>query len=238
MVHFYELIWLTEIFRELINWLQRFKEIINFNLHNPATIFFLLTLALSLSSAVALLKQSKKIRNKESGEAVSFAFYGFLIIPAFAVSLYGYYQLSLALFVNGLCIGSAGFFVIKNLLTYQKYPRWEKVLGFSAVISIPLVIAVSGYKDILDTLFFIFGLTVLFMLQTQSYAMWKKKSIGSLHIGPAINGLFSASSWLIYAFFMDLWPVKVFNIFTIISWSIFLVLYFSYKNNKITEINN
>lgn len=234
MEHFYIAFWLMEIFHKLCIIFSPFKEIVMFG-YNVETLFFLLTFIFSLGSAYTLFEQSQIILKKKSGQSISFLFYGFIILPASAVAFYGHYTLSLALVFNGICISLTGILVIVNLLRYHRYPKWEIVLGFSALISLPLVIVLPAYER--DIAFFLFGLTVLIMLQKQNYTLWKRKDVGSLHFGPALNGIFSSTSWMIYGFLMNVWPVKVFNVLVTISWATFLILYFVYNKKRVATYN-
>lgn len=228
MENFHVAFWLMELFHELNESLKSYQEIAGFGL-NVKTFFFLLTIFWSTMLTISLSAQARKIKRNESGKSISFLFYGFYIFPGMATGFYGYYRLKFALIFNAICLGFFGIRIIINLLRYQKYPRKEIFYGFSALLSAPLMIITPDYLR--DYAFAISGFVVLWMMTRQAWTIFKEEGSGAFHPGPAINGIFSSSTWLTYAILFYIWPMMIFNFLAIIIWGLQVSLYF-YKQKK------
>lgn len=207
--------------------MERFVEIQQFGV-NILTGLFLITLGFTVLSMFALYKQSQKIRRRESGESVSFNYFAFLGFSALGYSYYGWYKFSLALAINGL-LGIFALIIVFNLLKYKRITTKEKIIGLViSPLTIPLVIILEQK----DELLVICGGIMLIVLFMQVYEIWKNKDAGSFHPMQAVFGIISGSFWVFYAFWVNIWPLKIFTPISLLIWTLMLVLYYKFNHKK------
>lgn len=205
--------------------MENFVEIQNWGI-NLSTLVFIVTIFFTLLQAMALIKQNSKIVKNRSGESVSFIFFSYYGFSALAVIVFGLFNHSLALTINGF-LGFLALIIIANLLRFRKNSLLEKVIGLGSSLAIPLII-LAPQKD---TLFLVFGSIVMLSIFLQIVEIWKNKSTGSVHLAQTIVSLFSGSVWLTYAFIMDIWPLQIINSLGLLLWIGVLFSYLKFKNN-------
>lgn len=205
----------------------RFTELQNFGV-NALTFTFIATVIFTVLQIQALWKQNEKIVKSRSGESVSFIFFAYYSFAALAVIIYGLYEHSLALTINGF-VGFITLAIIINLLRLQVISLMEKIIGLSSIIILPLIIFLPQR----DLLFLIVGSIVNGVLLIQVIKIWQNKSSGSIHSGPTIVAIFSNSFWLSYAFAANIWPMKIINSVGLLLWLALLIVYLKFKPKKI-----
>lgn len=205
--------------------MENFVEIQNWGM-NLSTLVFIVTIFFTLLQAMALIKQNSKIVKNRSGKSISFIFFSYYGFSALAVIVYGLFNHSLALTINGF-LGFLALVIIVNLLRFRKNSLLEKVVGFGSSLAIPLII----FMPQKDMIFLIFGSIVMMTISLQIIEIWKNKSSGSVHLAQTIVSLFSGSAWLVYAIMMGIWPLQVMNSIGLILWIGVLFSYLKFKNN-------
>lgn len=208
----------------------KFKELENFGV-NALTFTFVATVVFTVLQIHTMWKQNKKIVKSRSGESVSFIFFAYYTFAALAVIIYGLYEHSLALTINGF-VGFATLVIIINLLRLQVISLMEKIIGLSSIIILPLIIFLPQR----DLLFLIVGSIVNGVLLVQVIKIWKNKNSGSVHSGPTIVAIFSNSFWLSYAFVANIWPMKIINSTGLLLWLALLFVFIKFKPKKLAYL--
>jgi len=207
-----------------------FKEIESFG-YNVETIVFLITLILTLINIYSLNKQWNKII-KSGIKSVSFLFFSYLCSAAFSAVVYSFFKASLSLLLNGFCVGVMALLITREMLLSGKISLRDKVIGLCLS---PLTILAVGFIPARHELFFVFGLVLVAALGHQIYEVIKNRSMGSMHYGPAVFGVFSSSFWLIYSFLFDLWPLKINNSLFLASWITLLFCFYKFPNKEVVR---
>lgn len=204
-----------------------FAEIKGFGL-NALTLTFLATMFFTILQANAFIKQNQKIIKNKSGESVSFSFYSYFGFSALAVTVFGLYNKSLALSINGL-LGILSLLIVVNLWRFKKIKGQEKFIAALSVAALPLMIF-SSQKDLIFLLLgFIIGLTLI----SQIYEIWKNRSAGAYHPGQIFVSLSSCSFWLAYSIVAKIWAMQITNGLFLSLWLLLLFSFFKFKNKTI-----
>lgn len=205
----------------------KFVELENFGV-NLLTVTFVVTLFFTALQSFALFKQNQKIVKNSSGKSVSFIFFSYYGFAAMAVIIYGLFERSLALFINGF-MGFIALAIVINILRFEKISKRKKIFGLGSVVVIPLIIILPQK----DSLFLIVGMIINLTLFLQILEIWKNKSSGSVHPGPALVSTFSNFFWLSYSVVADIWPMQIINSFGLALWIFMLITYYQHQPKKI-----
>lgn len=201
----------------------KFIEIEAFGI-NILSLSFVATLLFTLFQGIAFIKQNKKILKTKSSKSVSFSFYSFFGFSALAVTIYGLYNQSLALSINGL-LGFISLVIAINIIKFRKLAKGELRIGLISAIAIPLMIIVPQK----DFIFLGLGLIIAKTLMMQILEIWKNKSSGAYHSGQIFVSITSCSFWLIYSIIVKIWPMMIINTLFLLLWFLLLFSYFKFK---------
>jgi uncharacterized protein with PQ loop repeat len=203
-----------------------FNEINGLGL-NLLTLIFLVTILFSILKAGALARQNQRIV-KTSGESVSFIYfssYGFFDL---ALIHYGIYKDSLAIIISGLA-GLVAILIIINLLKVKKISLREKIIGLSSSLAIPIIIVMPDK----DLTIFILGLIISIVVIVQIIEIRKNGTSGAVHPGPILVSLASSFSWFTYSFIMNIWPIMIASLASLVLWLVLIVIYLKFKPKKV-----
>lgn len=202
-----------------------FAEIKGFGI-NVLTFSFVATMVFTVFQAIAFLKQNQKIIKTRSGESVSVSFYSFFGFSALAITVFGLFNQSLALSINGL-LGILSLIVTINILRFKKISKKEKTIIKVSVLALPLMIF-SPDKDII---FLVLGLIISATLVAQIVEIWANKSSGSYHSFQIFVSIVSCSFWLSYSIAVKIVVMQITNSLFLLLWFTILFSYLKFKKN-------
>jgi uncharacterized protein with PQ loop repeat len=207
-----------------MNFLANFVEYKNWGL-NALTISALGTLFFTFWQLYATIDQTKKIWSKKSGQSISLQFFTYNFFYFISFTIYGMYQNSVAMIINGLLFVAYIPLLIKAWGIEKK--DWkEKIIALFGTLLIPAIIIFPDKNLIFDIS--LFGLACF--LAEQIRIVMRKKDFGALSIKFMLVYLAVNIFWLAFDIAIKNLSLGVFNSIGIIMYIFSIILYFRYKN--------
>ena len=191
--------------------------------YNALTISFIATAVFTVLEGWGFWIQNRSIWQNKSGESISgslFIYFGCLFVTVIA---YGYYIKSIAAIFNGM-LGFMHLPILFGLWKYKGFTKLEKGALYVFPLMIPAMI-VLPWKDLL-MISLLFG--TIIPLAMQLYEMWREKSAGVINARFIGILIISTAFWVIYAFAIENWVMKVIYPVTLVILILILVLRFHY----------
>lgn len=203
--------------------MQRFIEVQNWGF-NALIFSSFITMLFTVFQGYGFLKQSQKIWKKESAESLSAPFFFLFFFYFIAFIFYGLSKNSLAMTFNGLLFLPC-FPIVIGVIKFKKL-NWIDVVSLILTAAIIPIMIMVKEKDLF--LFLLLMISIITLI-TQSIAMIKTKSRGSVEIKFIIIFFLTSAFWLIYSSVIGNWVLQVFNSIACIIYCLIIYLYRTYK---------
>lgn len=192
---------------------------------NAVTISFVGTIFFTFLESWGLWQQNKAIWKSQSGEAVSVIWFSYAAALFSIIFVYSLSISSIALFINGLFILGTHIPILIGLWKFKGFRTIEKILAGLFLLSI---IAMTVLPD-KDWFFLLFSFVGIGFTAMQPIEILFKKSSGVVEIKLLAVIFTSTSFWVIYAFAVNDWVLKIICPSYLIIFGATILLWFKYR---------
>ncbi len=199
---------------------------------NLLTIAAVVTFFFTAVQGWELLRQSRAIWEKESGESVSVTWMSLFCFVFITFSIYGLHRGGLALFLNGL-LGLLHFPILLGLWKFKRIAVTEYIVAFICMLMVPAM-ALLPFKQVLLTLFMGTGNCSIL---TQGIEIVRKKNVGVVNIRLIWTYLLSTGFWITYAAALGDHVLMSLMIMAFLFLSFNTYAYYTYRNSADGGVN-
>ena len=188
---------------------------------NVLTLGFMGTIVFTVFEAWGLYRQKKKIWSEESGKSVSVIMVAYTAALFTVMFIYGISVKKIAIVFNGGLLALMCVPILRGLWKFKGFSKLEKRMS----VVLAAAVAVMPFVPFKDWFFLTLTFGNVFSLLAQPYEIWKNKDAGAVEIRLWLVFLTSTFFWVVYAFSVNDWVMKiispaygVINVLVIVLW--------------------